>query len=145
MQASATHWKPSWQVLGLSLVLLMALLQAFYAGWAFLDPLGLARFRGTPDIDAADVAWLHAYGSRTLFIALVVALLWIKKDTANLKWVALLGLFMPLSDGLSALRADLPAAYLYRQIGIALYLLFTFAVLVRASRAAASAGRRRLV
>jgi hypothetical protein len=114
----------------------MAVMQALYAVWAFTDPTALAAYRGTPLHESGDTAWVQAYGSRTLFVASVVALLLIRKDVTNLRWVALLGLVMPLSDALVALRADLPPAVVYRHVGTGIYLLITFAALARWKRTA---------
>lgn len=109
----------------------IAVLQSFYAGWAFLDPAALAAYRGMPLGEPVDVHWVHAYGSRTLFIAAVVGLLVVRKDLASLRWVALLGLVMPLSDAWDACRAGLPPAVVYRHLATGIYLLITFAVLTR--------------
>jgi hypothetical protein len=123
-----------WRSLGLWLAIVMALIQALYSVWAFIDPAALAAYRGAPLDDHTDTAWVHAYGSRTLFIASVVALLVVKGDFINLRWAALFALVMVVSDALTALRADLPPSVLYRHIGTGMYLLITFAVLTRRLR-----------
>jgi hypothetical protein len=68
-------------------------------------------------------------------VALVVMLLLVKKDLATLRWVALLGLVMPVSDALDAMRAGLPMAAVLRHVATAIYLLITFALLTRRSPA----------
>jgi hypothetical protein len=118
------------------MVAAMALVQGFYAAWAFADPTALAAYRGT-SVSAEQVAWVYAYGSRTLFVAAVVAMLLIRKDLASLRWVALLGLVMPVIDAVDAARAGLPCATVARHAGTAVYLLITFAVLHASMRRAA--------
>jgi heme A synthase len=112
---------------------IMAIVQAIYALQAFVDPAGFAAYRGTPITDAAGTMWVHTYGSRTLFVALVVALLLIREELATLKWVALIGIVMPISDALVAIRAEAPLAIVLRHVATGLYLLITFIVIQRSS------------
>lgn len=119
------------------MVAAMALLQCLYSAWAFVDPAGLAAYRGTP-VSPDQVAWVYAYASRTLFVAAVVTLLLIRKDLASLKWVALLGLVMPVIDAIDAVRAGLPCAVVFRHVGTAVYLLITIAVLTAWKQRAAA-------
>jgi hypothetical protein len=94
-----------WRTIGFWLALIMGLLQAFYAFQAFLDPGAFAVYRGTALAAPADAEWVRIYASRTLFVALVVGLLLVRRDLAALKWIALLGLVMPLSDAILAHQA----------------------------------------
>lgn len=112
----------------------IALLQGFYAVWAFIDPQAVASYRGGPLAGDSAVLWVHAYGSRTLFIALVVLLLLRRGNLATLKWVTLLGLVMPVSDAWSAMHSADPEAGIVRHVLTAAYLLLTFAMLQWASR-----------
>jgi hypothetical protein len=112
----------------------IALLQGFYAVWAFVDPQAVASYRGGPLAGDSAALWVHAYGSRTLFIALVVLWLLRRGDLATLKWVTLLGLVMPLSDAWSAVHSGDPGAGIVRHVLTAAYLLLTFAMLEWASR-----------
>jgi hypothetical protein len=111
----------------------IALLQGFYAVWAFVDPHALAAYRGGSIEGASEALWVHAYASRTLFIALVVALLLRRGDMAVLKWVALLGVIMPASDAWSAIHSAAPASDVIRHVATAIYLFLAFVMLARAS------------
>lgn len=111
----------------------IALLQGFYAAWAFVDPQAVAAYRGSSLEGDAAALWVHTYGSRTLFIALVVLFLLRRGDLPTLKWVTLFGLVMPMSDAWSAMHSADPDAGLVRHILTAVYLLLTFAMLSWAS------------
>jgi hypothetical protein len=112
----------------------IAILQGFYAAWAFVDPQTLAAYRGASIGGPAEAIWAHAYGSRTLFVALVVLLLLRRGDLATLRWAALLGLVMPVSDAWSSIQAAAPHAEIVRHVATAIYLLITFAMLTHALR-----------
>ncbi len=112
----------------------IALLQGFYAVWAFVDPQAVASYRGGALEGDGGALWVHAYGSRTLFIALIVLLLLRRGDLATLKWVTLFGLVMPISDAWSAMHSVDPDAGIVRHVLTAAYLLLTFAMLEWASR-----------
>lgn len=120
--------------IGIWMVVAIALLQGFYAVWAFVDPQAVASYRGGSLEGDSAVLWVHAYGSRTLFIALVVLLLLRQGDLATLKWVTLFGLVMPISDAWSAMHSANPEAGIMRHVLTAAYLLLTFAMLARSSR-----------
>jgi Domain of unknown function (DUF4267) len=125
--ASVSRSIAIWMAVGI------ALLQGFYAMWAFVAPQAVASYRGgSLDGDSA-LLWVHAYGSRTLFIALVVLLLLRRGDLATLKWVTLFGLVMPISDAWSAMHSANPEPGIVRHVLTAAYLLLTFAMLARAS------------
>jgi hypothetical protein len=112
----------------------IALLQGVYAVWAFVDPQAFASYRGSSLEGDGVVLWVHAYGSRTLFVALVVLLLLRRGDIEALKWIALFGLVMPVSDAWSALQSTAPNADVIRHILTAAYLVSTAALLAWASR-----------
>ena len=128
----------AWRTLGYWMATVMAVVQAVYALQAFVDPAGFAAYRGTPITGDAGAMWVHTYGSRTLFVALVVALLLIRGELATLKWVALIGIVMPISDALVAIRAEAPLAVVLRHVATGLYLLITFVVIRRSSGRARS-------
>ena len=132
--ATAQRTLPVWRASGYWLALIMALLQAAYAVQAFADPGALADFRGMSVDDPASISWVYAYGSRTLFVALVVMVLLVRRDLATLKWVAIVGMVMPLGDALVALRTEAPMAVVLRHGATAIYLLVTFALLTRWTR-----------
>jgi hypothetical protein len=125
---------PVWRASGYWLALFMALLQAAYAVQAFVDPRALADFRGMSADDPASIGWIYVYGSRTLFVALVVMVLLVRRDLATLRWVAIVGVLMPLGDALVALRTEAPMAIVLRHVVTAIYLLVTFALLTRWTR-----------
>jgi hypothetical protein len=120
--------------MGIWMAVGIALLQGFYAMWAFADPQAVASYRGGSLAGDSGALWVHAYGSRTLFIALVVLLLLRRGDLETLKWVTLFGLVMPISDIWSATHSADPEAGIVRHVLTAAYLLLTFAMLARASR-----------
>jgi hypothetical protein len=115
--------------IGIAMAVGIALLQGFYAGWSFADPQAVASYRGGPLAGESAALWVHAYGSRTLFIALVVLLLLRRGDLATLKWVTLFGLVMPISDAWSAVHSADHEAGIVRHALTAAYLLLTFALL----------------
>ena len=124
----------SWQsnplrAVGFWLAVVMGLLQAVYAFQAFVDPTGFATYRGTPLIAGGDTDWVQIYASRTLFVALIVGLLLARKEMATLKWVALLGVVMPVGDALLAHEAGASFAIVGRHVATVIYLLVTFAAL----------------
>jgi Domain of unknown function (DUF4267) len=121
---------------GILMAVGIALLQGFYAVWAFVDPQAVASYRGGSLAEDSAALWVHAYGSRTLFIALVVLLLLRRGDLETLKWVTLFGLVMPISDAWSATHSANPEAGIVRHVLTAAYLLLTFAMLAWASHKA---------
>lgn len=119
--------------IGIWMAVGIAVLQGFYAAWAFVDPHAVASYRGGSLEGDSATLWVHAYGSRTLFIALVVLLLLRRGDLETLKWVTLFGLVMPISDAWSAMHSVDPEAGIVRHVLTAAYLLLTFAMLAWAS------------
>ena len=126
---------PAWRLIGFWMVAAVALLQGFYGVWAFVDPEALAVYRGA-SIEMSTENWVHAYGSRTLFVACVVLLLLGRGNFETLKWVALVGIIMPVSDAWTAIQATAPPVVILRHAGTAIFLLITFAMLTRALRKA---------
>jgi len=115
---------------GFWLALVMGLVQAVYAVQAFVDPSGFATYRGTPLSADGDTDWVQIYASRTLFIALIAGLLLARKDIATLKWLALLGVVMPIGDAFLAHNAGASFAIVSRHVATVIYLLVTFAALL---------------
>ena len=111
------------------LVLLMALLQGFYAVYAFIDPSGFATLRGTELIANGDLDWVRIYASRTLFVSLIIGFLLCKKNYKILMWAALFGVVMPLTDGLLAYTAQAATAVVLKHAATVIYLLLTTLVL----------------
>lgn len=111
------------------LILLMVLLQAGYAIFAYLKPESFALFRGTELVAVKDVDWIIIYASRTLFISLLVGFLLLKKAYSLLAWASLSGIVMPASDAYLAYQAHAASAVIYKHVGTGIYLLITFFVL----------------
>lgn len=114
---------------GLILVLLMILLQGFYGLFAYIDPIAFAGVRGTVLVSEFDTDWVMIYGSRTLFITLVLGYLLFKRQFSILMWCALFGTIMPITDGILAYGAEAPGKVVVKHIATIVYLLITFFVL----------------
>jgi hypothetical protein len=114
---------------GFWLALIMGSLQAVYAVQAFADPSAFAIYRGTPLAAGGDAGWVQIYASRTLFVALIVGLLLLRRDLVVLKWTALLGVVMPLSDALLAHQDGASFVIVSRHVATLIYLLVTFLAL----------------
>lgn len=121
---------------GLVLVLLMILLQGFYGSFAYIDPAAFAGVRGTVLASELDIDWVMIYGSRTIFITLVLGYLLFKREFSILMWCALFGTIMPITDGLLAYWAEAPFKVVAKHIATVVYLLLTFFVLknIKASK-----------
>jgi len=111
------------------LVLLMTLLQVFYGMFAYFDPSTFANVRGTELFSAMDDDWITIYGSRTLFITLVLGYLLYSRNYLVLMWCALFGTIMPITDGFLAYEAQAPAKVVIKHLATILYLVVTFFVL----------------
>ncbi|PCH59325.1 MAG: hypothetical protein COC19_07220, partial [SAR86 cluster bacterium] len=76
---------------GMGLVFIMALLQGFYAIFAYIDPAAFSSLRGTELFSEMDADWVRIYSSRTFFITLVLAYLLYSRNYLALMWCALFG------------------------------------------------------
>ena len=136
-----------YKIVGVLLVALMALLQVAYAVYAFYDPAAFSQLRGTELISAGDSDWVRIYASRTLFVAFVIGYLLYLKNYQILKWVAIIGIVMPVTDAVLAYQAQATIQIVLKHAVTAMYLLATFYVLQSltrrssAFRPAASTGR----
>ncbi len=119
----------SYKVASIILVLIMMLIQTFYAIFAFVDPSAFAVVRGTDLMDLADSDWVLIYASRTLFVALIIGYLVYIQNFKVLKWAALFGIVMPLTDAILAYQAEASTLVIGKHIGTAVYLVITFLVL----------------
>lgn len=117
------------KIAGFILVALMAILQGFYAVYAFIDPTAFAVLRGTELFVAGDSDWVKIYASRTLFIALVIGYLLYLQNYSALKWAAIFGLVMPVADVVLAYQALAPMQVMIKHVATAVYLLVVFCVL----------------
>lgn len=116
------------------MVALMAILQAIYAIYAFLDPSGFSEVRGTELFSVRDSDWVVVYASRTLFVALIIGFLLLKRDYKLLMWASLFGTVMPIADAWLAQSAGADSSVVYKHIATVVYLLITFTLLKYVSR-----------
>ena len=114
---------------GLALVLIMTLIQAFYAIFSYVDPAAFAALRGTELFSPMDSDWVKIYGSRTLFITLLLGYLLYIRNYSVLMWCALLGTVMPITDGFLAYQAQAPFQVVAKHIATVVFLLVTYFVL----------------
>lgn len=119
---------------GIVLVGLMVLLQSFYALFSMINPEAFALVRGTELFEIKDADWAVIYGSRTLFISLVLAYLLSIKNYSILMWCALFGTVMPITDGYLAYEAGASMKVVGKHIATIVYLLITFSVLRKIAR-----------
>lgn len=114
---------------GILLVIIMALIQGFYAIFSYIDPATFAVVRGTELFSPMDSDWVKIYGSRTLFITLVLGYLLYVRNYSVLMWCALFGTVMPITDGFLAYDAQAPFKVVFKHIATIVFLLVTFFVL----------------
>jgi hypothetical protein len=114
---------------GFTLVLLMVLLQSFYAVYAYVDYGSFAVLRGTDLVSIVDKDWVQIYASRTLFVALIIGYLLLVKNYRALVIASIFGVVMPITDGALAYASDAPAAVVLKHVIIVVYLLLTAFVL----------------
>lgn len=117
------------KILGVTLVLLMALLQAVYGVFAFMDPVAFSTLRGTELIAQGDTDWVKIYASRTIFIALLITLLLLLKQYNLLFWSALFGIVMPATDAWLAINAGAAFGIVAKHLATILYLFVTAIIL----------------
>lgn len=122
------------KITGFVLVLLMALLQAFYAFYAFVDPTAFAEIRGTELFSSQDADWVRIYGSRTLFVALIIGVLLYLRNYTLLIFAALIGMVMPAADAWLAFQANAADVVVGKHLATILYLGVTCSVLVAIRR-----------
>ena len=115
--------------LGVVLVVVMALIQGFYATYSFMDPAGFAALRGTGLFSPMDSDWVQIYGSRTVFITLIIGYLLYVRNYSALMWCALFGTVMPITDGFLAFEAQAPLKVVVKHIATIVFLFVTFFVL----------------
>ena len=121
--------KSKLEILGITLVLVMTLLQGFYGVFAYIDPVAFSTVRGTELFSNMDSDWVIIYGSRTLFITLTFSFLLYYRHYSIIMWCALFGIVMPVTDGFLAYQAEAPFKVVFKHIATILYLIITFFVL----------------
>jgi len=112
-----------------TLVLIMILLQGFYGIFAYLDPSAFSSVRGTELFSAFDADWVIIYGSRTLFITLILGYLLYSRNYKVLMWGALFGSIMPLTDAYLAYESQAQLKVILKHVATIVYLLVTFFIL----------------
>lgn len=115
--------------LGYVLVLLMVVLQGFYAIYAYLDPAAFSALRGTDLVAVGDAEWVKIYASRTLFVSLIIGYLLYIRNYKILMVTALFGVVMPIADAVLAYQDHAPVKVVLKHIATIVYLLATFFVL----------------
>lgn len=118
-----------YNMVGLVLVVIMALIQGFYAVFSYVDPAAFAVVRGTDLFSPLDSDWVKIYGSRTLFITLVLGYLFYVRNYSVLMWCALFGTVMPITDGFLAYEAQAASKVIFKHVATLVFLLVTFFVL----------------
>ena len=103
--------------------------QAYFAISAYVDPAAFADSRGTTLATAADADWVRIYASRTLFIALLLGYLLLRGQFTVLKWAAILGTVMPITDAVLAYEAGATSGVVARHVATLIYLVVTAIVL----------------
>lgn len=126
----------SYRRFGFTLVVIMALIQGFYAVFSYFDPVTFSVLRGTELFSPADSDWIKIYGSRTLFIALLLGYLLSVRNYSVLMWCALLGTVMPITDAVLAYDAQASFTVVAKHIATIIFLLLTFVVLKLAIKTA---------
>jgi len=111
------------------MVLIMAILQAFYAIYAFVDPSSFSQLRGTELFMVEDSDWVVIYASRTMFVALIIGFLLLQKEFKLLMWASIFGTVMPIIDAWLAYQAGAENAVIYKHIATIVYLLVTCSLL----------------
>jgi hypothetical protein len=121
--------RPLWRAPAFWLSAIIGLFQAVNAVRAFADPAGFADYMGLPLGPEDAVGFVHVYGLRTAFIAVMTAIFLVRRELAPLQWVALAALIMPVGDAVLTAGAGAPTATVVRHVAIAVYLAVTFAAL----------------
>lgn len=97
---------------------------------ALTAPAPFATYLGLPLADARDAGLVKVYGLRALFIALVLAILLIRRDAITLGLVSIAATVMPIGDALLTRAAGAPRGTVVRHIVIAIALALAGALLV---------------
>jgi hypothetical protein len=121
--------KSKLESVGFILVLLMIILQGGYGIFAYIDPVAFSNIRGTELFALMDADWVNIYGSRTLFITLVLGFLLYSKHYSILMWCALFGIVMPVTDAILAYQAAAPFKVIFKHLATIVYLVIIFYVL----------------
>lgn len=116
---------------GFWLAVLMAVSQSVNAVRALTDPVGFAIYMGLPLIESADVGFVHVYGLRALFIAVLVCVFLLLRDLRALQWTAIAALVMPLGDVWLTIQANAAPSIIVRHAVIAAVVAATAVLIFR--------------
>ncbi len=119
----------AWRRTGFWMSVPLALFQGLSAVSAFRNPDAFAAKFGAPLADAGDAAWVHVYGLRTAFIALLGTGLLLRRDLNGLKWALVVAPVMPLGDAYVASQAGAPLQVCVQHMVVALYVMLAAATL----------------
>ena len=134
------HGRVDRRRLGYWLAILLALSQFSNVIRVGLDAQAYSVAMGLPLDSAADVAWLHVYALRALFLVGFASVLIANRQYRALSMMALLALIMPLGDFWLIWRAGGSAPALWRQALIAAVLVAAWFSLGRMARQPNRAG-----
>jgi hypothetical protein len=113
---------------------LIAVMMAYNAWQAFADPAGFAARFGLAGAADADAGFVRVYASRALFLALVTAVLLVRRQFRALGLFAAVAVVMPVADALQVRAAGGAGSIVIRHIVIAAYLVVTAWLLLRLAR-----------
>ncbi len=116
---------PITRTAGFYLIILIALAQLSNGTRALLDPLNFSGYFGVQA--SADLAWVQMYGTRSLLLGTLAAVLLWRREISALRWFSLLALPLPLSDLWLSHQAQASTLILLRHAAVALVLVVAFA------------------
>lgn len=123
---------PPWKTIGFWCAIIMGAAQAISAARAFIDPVGFSSYMGLPT-DANGTGFVTVYALRTTLIAALAFYLAITRRFSALGVIAVVALILPLGDAWLSSSAGADKAIVFRHLGIAVFLAFTAAMLLRDS------------
>ncbi len=113
------------EIMASVMVALMVILQGIYSVYAYLNQSAFSLLRGTELFAVADSDWVVIYASRTMFVALIIGFLLVRKEFRLLMWAALFGTVMPVTDAWLAHQAGAEGVVVYKHVATVIYLLVT--------------------
>lgn len=101
---------------------------------AVTDPVGFVAFFGLAEAAAGNGDLAVVYAIRTLFVAVLAAVLIVRRDLPGLTTFALAAVLIPVGDALLVAARSGPPLVIARHVAIAVFLLATWWVLRRDAR-----------
>jgi hypothetical protein len=117
-------------LVGLVMSGVMAAFMALNAVRAAAAPANFARYMGLP-LDTAPAGFVHVYAARTVFLALLPAVLLLRRDAHALSVVAGCAVVIPVGDAWLTWRAGASAATVSRHVVIAFFLVIATLLLAQ--------------